>query len=112
MTLPQNARRDANGVARRSLSRKLLLRLLVAQPDLSRAALASRLAVPDHLLEKCESGQTLMPLDAQERLAVFVLAHEPRLDRLARRLRLQVHAARRYEAGEVVRHMTSPPLRS
>jgi len=82
------------------------------QPHLSRAILASRLAVPESLLEKCEGGQTLMPLDVQERLAAFVLAHEPCLERLARRLRLQVHAARRYEAGEVVRHMTSPPLRS
>lgn len=52
-----------------------------------------------------------MPLHVQERLAVFVEAHEPRLRRIARRLLLQVAAARRYEAGEVVRHMTSPPSR-
>ncbi len=50
-----------------------------------------------------------MPLDVQERLASFVLAHEPALGRLAHQLRLQVQASRQYEAGDVVRHLTSPP---
>jgi len=99
----------ANGVARRSLSRKLLLRVLDVQPDLSRHVLALRLAEHESRLAQYESGERLMPLDVQARLAEFVLMSEPRLARGARHLRLQVQAARRYEAGDVVRHMTSPP---
>ena len=96
-------------VAARSLSRRILLRLLVVQTDLSRHALASHLAIQESRLNDYESGQRLMPLDVQERLAAFALGEEPRLSRLARQLQLQVQAARRYQAGEVVRHMTSPP---
>jgi predicted transcriptional regulator len=98
-----------NPIAARSLSRRILLRLLVVHTDLSRHALASRLAIAESRLGDYESGQRLMPLDVQERLAVLAFAEEPRLRRLARQLQLQVQAARRYQAGEVVRHMTSPP---
>jgi hypothetical protein len=108
-TLADSSSRVPNGVARRSLSRKLLLRLLALQPTLSLGVLAARLGVHENLLRQCEGGLTLMPLEAQARLSAFVHAHEPRLKRLAYQLRLQVDAARRYEAGEVVRHMTSPP---
>ncbi|HEY2851788.1 MAG TPA: hypothetical protein VGJ18_03030 [Gemmatimonadaceae bacterium] len=107
--LAESVSRVPRGVARRSLSRKLLLQLLALQPGLSLGALALRLGVQENRLRHFEDGQMLMPLDVQGRLSAFVLAHEPRLQRHAHRLRLQVDAARRYEAGEVVRHMTSPP---
>ena len=97
-----------SAVARRSRSRQLLLRLLALQPDLSRRVLSFRLAVEESCLADYECGEALMPLDVQERLAAFVLAHEPRLLRGARRLRLQVMAARCYESGDVVRHTTYP----
>ena len=98
-------------VARRSLSRKILLRLLVMRPTLTLREIASRLSVAESCLIDYVTGAQLMPLDVQGRLAAFVEAHEPRLGRVACRLRVQVAAARRYEAGEVVRHMTSPPSR-
>jgi len=101
--------RTANGVAHRSLSRKILLQLLALQPNLSLGVLASHLGVRESALYEYERGLRLMPLDLQERLSGFVVAHEPALHRIAHRLRQQVEAARRYEAGEVVRHMTSPP---
>jgi hypothetical protein len=97
------------GVARKSLARRLLLRLLVMRPDLTRSLLASRLCIQDSLLAEYECGQRLIPLDVQERLATLALEEDQRLHRVARKLVLQVHAARRYEAGEVVSHMTSPP---
>ena len=71
--------------------------------------LAWHLAVKERVLSEYERGETLMPLDVQARLAAFVLAREPSLNRLGHRLRLQVQAALRYEAGEVVRHMICPP---
>src|SRR5690348_4884337 len=94
----ESVSRVPRGVAGRSFSRKLLLQLLTLQPTLSLGVLASRLGVQENRLRQYEGGQTLMPLDVQERLAAFVLAHEPRLQRPAHRLRLQVDAARRYEA--------------
>jgi hypothetical protein len=97
------------GVARKSLSRRLLMRLLTMRPDLTRSVLASRLCIQDSLLAEYECGQRLIPLDVQERLGELVLEEEQRLHRVARSLLLQVHAARRYEAGEVVSHLTSPP---
>lgn len=103
-----NGSRATNSVACRSRSRKLLVRLLVLQPTLSLGLLAARLGVQKKALLAYERGLTLMPLDVQGRLSAFVLAHEPRLQRLAYRLRLQVEAARRYEAAEVVRHLTNP----
>jgi len=99
---------STNAVAARSLSRKLLHRFLSLQPDWARPALASALSIPESRLSEYEWGQRLMPLDVQGRLAAFVLAHEPALCQLANRLRLQVEAARRYEAGDVVRHLTYP----
>jgi len=103
-----NGNRATNSIAQRSRSRKLLVRLLVLQPDLSLGVLASHLRVPNNTLWAYQCGLILMPLDVQERLSAFVIAHEPRLLRLAHRLRLQVEAARRYEAAEVVRHLTNP----
>lgn len=103
--------KTAHAVAGRSLSRKILLRLLLLQPSLTLSELAPRLSVVEASLGDYATGVELMPLDVQERLAVFVEAHEPRLRRVASRLRVQVAAARRYEAGDVVRHMTSPPGR-
>ena len=96
-------------VARRSRSRTILLRLLVMQPALTRRELASCLSVVESSVVDYETGEQLMPLDVQERLAAFVETHVPQLRRLARQLRMQVAAARRYEAGEVARHLTSPP---
>jgi hypothetical protein len=98
-----------NGVARRSRSRKLLLRLLALQPGVARAVWAARLGVTQSSFDDYEQGRRLMPLDVQDRLALFVIAHEPRVSPLARLLRIQVQAARRYEAAEVVRHLTCPP---
>lgn len=103
--------RPSVGVARRSRSREILLRILVMQPALTLCEMASRLSVAESSLAGYLTGAQLMPLDVQERLAAFVEAHEPRLRRAARQLRMQVAAARRYEAGEVVRHMISPPSR-
>lgn len=103
--------RTTAAVAGRSLSRKILLRLLVMQPTLTLCQIASRLSIVESSLVDYATGAELMPLDVQERLAAFVETHEPRLRRVACRLRVQVAAARRYEAGEVVRHMTSPPSR-
>ncbi|HEY2375496.1 MAG TPA: hypothetical protein VGH98_05930 [Gemmatimonadaceae bacterium] len=85
-----------------------MVRLLVLQPNISLGVLASHLGVQNKALWAYECGLILMPLDVQDRLSAFVLAHEPRLQRLAHRLRLQVEAARRYEAAEVVRHLTNP----
>ena len=81
------------------------------QPALTRHQVASRLSVAESSLVDYETGEQLMPLDVQERLAAFVEMQEPRLRRLARQLRMQVAAARRYEAGEVARHMISRPRR-
>ncbi len=72
-------------------------------------AICPRFGTTADCLGDYEAGRTLMPLDVQERLASFVLAHEPALGRLAHQLRLQVQASRQYEAGDVVRHLTSPP---
>ena len=102
-------RSSTSTIARKSLSRKLLLRLLVRQPQLSRRVLSQHLSVQESVFSQYESGEILMPLAVQERLATFVLVHEPGLHRAARQLVLQVNAARRYEAGEVVGHMTSLP---
>lgn len=109
---PQGARintRRGDATARRSLSRALLLKLLVMHPELTSATLAERLMVDPRQLAVFASGTQLMPIDVQEQLADFIAVYEPRLARLAKRLRLQAQAARRYQAGEVVRHMTSPP---
>lgn len=97
-----------NGVARRSLSRRVLLRLYELRPDLSPAAIAPRLGITTTLLAEYERGDALMPLDVQDRLAIFALAQEPRLLRAATRLRQQVQGARRYETGQVVSHLTAP----
>ena len=98
-----------NPVARKSLSRRLLLKLLVLRPELSSVALASRLSVDRPQLAAFASGTQLMPLDVQERLATYVIEDEAALARLARQLRLQVKAARRYAEGHVVQHQASPP---
>jgi hypothetical protein len=80
-------------------------------PELSRRVLAAHLSVQESELAAYERGDVLMPLDIQGRLAAFVIGREQRLARLASRLAEQIEAARRYEAAEVVRHLTSPPLR-
>jgi hypothetical protein len=98
-----------NAIARNSLSRKLLLRFLVIQPEQPILRLASRLSLDIRELAAFASGMVLIPIEVQERLAALVIAQEPRLAPLARRLRLQLEATRRYQDGEVVRHMTSPP---
>ena len=92
----------------KSLSRRLLVRLMALRPDLDHQWAMSFLVVSESRLSEYQTGQQLMPLDVQERLAAFVLVHEPRLSRLAHQLQAQVEAARRYEAGDVVRHLTSP----
>ena len=97
-----------NGVALRSLSRRVLLRLYELRPDLSPGNVAARLGIDTALLAAYERGDTLMPLDMQDRLAAFALAQEPRLARAATRLRHQVQGARRYVTGEVVSHLTAP----
>ena len=97
-----------NAIARNSLSRKLLLRFLVMQPEQPIPRLASRLSLDIRELAAFASGMVLMPIDVQDRLAALVIDQEPRLAPLARRLRLQLEATRRYQDGEVVRHMTSP----
>jgi len=97
-----------NGVARRSLSRRVLLRLYELRPDLTPGRVAPRLGIDAALLAAYERGDTLMPLDVQERLAAFAHGEEPRLARAATRLRQQVEGARRYEAGQVVSHLTAP----
>ena len=97
-----------NGVARRSLSRRVLLRLYELRSDISPASVAARLGVTVSQLAEYERGDVLMPLDVQDRLAAFALAQEPRLVRAATRLRQQVQGARRYETGQVVSHLTAP----
>jgi len=97
------------GVARKSLARTILQRLLVLQPALTLCEIAWRLSVFEASLVDYETGAQPMPLDVQERLATMVQAHEPQLRRVAMQLGLQVDAARRYEAGDVVRHMNKPP---
>jgi hypothetical protein len=97
-----------NGVARRSLSRRILLRLYELRPDLSPGTVAPRLGVTTSSLAEYERGEALMPLDVQDHLAAFVLAQEPRLVRAATRLRQQVQGARQYETGQVVSHLTAP----
>jgi len=103
-----NVSGQTNPIAKRSLSRGLLLRLLILPAEWSRQSVASALCVSASTLRQFESGETLMPLDVQERLAAFVLENEPALRRIAHQLRGQVEAARRYQAGDVVRHATSP----
>ena len=98
----------SNGVAVKSVSRRLLVRLMALHPDLDCRWATSFLAVSESGLSAYQTGEQLMPLDVQERLAAFVLLHEPRLGRLAHQLQAQVQAARRYEAGDVVRHTSSP----
>lgn len=107
--LREGATSGGNTVARKSLSRRLLLKLLLLQPPHSSATLANRLSVNIRQLASFAAGTQLMPLDVQERLAHLVTEHEPHLARLARRLRLQIEAARRYHEGQVIGHMTSPP---
>jgi hypothetical protein len=102
------ARSNTSTIAAKSLSRRLLLRLLSQTEHASRRTLAAQLGTSESALGEFESGTRLMPLELQDRLAAFVLAPEPKLGRLARQLQGQIHAARRYEAGEVVRHLTSP----
>lgn len=97
-----------SSVAVRSLSRRLLVRLIALRPDLCRSV-ASDLGISDSRLSEYRTGERLMSLDVQERLAAFALTQEPALSRDAHQLTAQVRAARRYEAGEVVRHLTSPP---
>lgn len=99
----------ANGVARRSLSRSLLLKVLGSRPELSAGKLALRLSIDVRQLAAFTAGTQLMPLDVQERLARLVVGEMPPFRRLAHRLRLQIEAAQRYAAGEVVRHGTRPP---
>ena len=94
---------------RKSLARRLLLKLLALQPELPRAEIASRLSISVSKLAVFTSGAELMPLDLQQQLAAFIITQEPRLSRLAHRLRLQSEAARRYHDGDVARHLTSPP---
>ena len=102
------ARANTSTIAAKSLSRRLLLRLLSPREHGSRLKLAAQLGTSESALGEFESGTRLMPLDLQERLAAYVLAREPQLGRLACQLQGQIHAARRYQAGEVVRHLTSP----
>jgi hypothetical protein len=96
------------GVAKRSLSRRVLLRLFELRPDISPRLVAFRLGIIPSTLEEYQRGDALMPLDVQERLVAFAVAQEPRLARAATRLRQQVQGARRYETGQVVGHMTAP----
>jgi hypothetical protein len=100
---------NTNGVARRSRSRKLLLQLIALHPGLARAALALSVGITKSSFDDYEHGRALMPLDVQDRLALYALEREPRVSPLARRLRVQVEAARRYEAAEVVRHLACRP---
>ena len=95
--------------ARKSLSRKLLLKLLALRPGGLGAPLASELSVDVRQLAAFASGTQLMPIAVQERLAELIIDQHPELARVATRLRLQLQAARRYQNGEVVRHSASPP---
>jgi hypothetical protein len=101
-------RANTSTIAAKSLSRRLLLRLLSRRELGSRRMLAAHLAISESTLGDYESGARLMPLDLQERLAAYVLAREPEFGRLARQLQGQIQAALRYQAGDVVRHLTSP----
>lgn len=104
-----STRPGRNAIARNSFSRKLLLRFLVMQPEQPILRLATRLSLDIRQLAAFASGMQLMPIDVQERLASLIIDQEPQLAPLARRLRLQIEATRRYQEGEVVRHMTGPP---
>jgi hypothetical protein len=79
------------------------------QPEQPILRLATRLSLDIRQLAAFASGMQLMPIDVQERLASLIIDQEPQLAPLARRLRLQIEATRRYQEGEVVRHMTGPP---
>ena len=98
-----------NVAARKSLSRKLLLKVLVLRPDGLGAALASELSVGVRQLAAFASGTLLMPIDVQARLAALVITEHPELARFARRLRHQTEAARRFQDGEVIGHRDSAP---
>lgn len=106
---PGRASSGSNSAARKSLSRKLLLKLVVLRPDGLGAALASELSVDVRQLAAFASGTQLMPIDVQGRLATLVIDQHPELARLARRLRYQAEAARRFQNGEVISHSASPP---
>jgi hypothetical protein len=100
-----------NTAARKSLSRKLLLKLLVLRPHGLGATLASELSIGVRQLAAFASGTQLMPIHVQARLATLVIDQHPELARLARRLRHQAEAARRFQDGDVIRHAVSPPAR-
>lgn len=96
-------------VARKSLSRRLLLKWLATRYEVPGALSTLRLAVDRHQLAAYVSGMQLMPLDVQGRLADLLMKEEPRLARPARQLRLQVFAARQFGNGDVMRHVNAPP---
>jgi hypothetical protein len=103
---------DAHGADRRlgavrSRAARLLRALRRREPA-ALDALTPLLGVSLPGLHDYLEGKSRMPLDAQRRLATFVLNQVPELAREARRLQLQCAAAERFHAGETRTHMIAP----
>ena len=85
-----------------------LMTRLLATEEVSRAQLASELAVPEAPLDSYLTGGTLMPLTRQLVLARFVVARSTALRSAGNALLAQVIAATGYHAKRTATHAEPP----
>jgi hypothetical protein len=74
-----------------------------------RARFAAALGVDVEDIDAFVAGRDPMPLDAQRRLAAFVIASVPALARIGHRLQAQVAAATDFHEGRTATHGAPPP---
>jgi hypothetical protein len=96
-------------MSRRPSRARALLRELLVTKAVDRVILADALAVDVATLDAFSAGLEPIPLDAQARLATFVLETVPSLKRVGYQLRSQVAAAWDFQQGRTATHATSPP---
>jgi hypothetical protein len=104
-----NSRFDKKvGVTRLSRA-AVLLRDALAEHAEGRTTFAAALAVDVERIDAFAAGRDPMPLDAQGRLAAFIIDSVPALARMGHRLQAQVIAATDFHQGRTATHSASPP---
>jgi hypothetical protein len=98
------------GTTRLTRAGALLRDGLVLHAD-GRTAFADALGVTIESIDSFATGRAPMPLDAQGRLAAFIIEHVPALARMGHRLQAQVVAATDFHDGRTTTHRASPPRR-
>lgn len=89
----------------------VLLKNAIESGDVTPAQIASGLAISQTALESYASGDEVMPLSLQLRLALLVIKHSPRLAGRAHALQGQATAAKAFHDRKTSVH-SGPPLGS